>query len=99
MRTVMQQFIDGFMHIRQGSVFLGFFKTAVRLGLPALGQLLERTHIDVAVVQKRFELGHVARQKAPVLADGIATQRHLALGHIDLQKGQHLCFGILLGER
>ena len=62
------------------AVLLGFLEAAVGLGFPALGKFLERAYIHVAVVKESFETWHVARQKAPILPNAVAAQRHLALG-------------------
>ena len=51
------------------------FETGIYLGLPAPRQLFEGAHVQVAVVEKRFQLGHVFDQKAPVLTDGVTAQR------------------------
>src|SRR5450830_1434575 len=56
---VVFQFVNGFIHIRQGGMQLTLFKTTVNLGPPAFGQLLEGAHIHIAVVKKCFEFRHV----------------------------------------
>ena len=52
-------------------------KPGGQLGLPAARQLLERAHVQVAVVEVGFQARHAARQEAAVLADGVAAHgRH-----------------------
>ena len=46
-------------------------------------------------MQIGLQLGHVARQEAPVLADAVAAQRHFALGHVLAQKGDQLRLRLL----
>ena len=41
MFSVMDQFINGFVHIGQGGVFLGFFEGIEDIGLPSACQLFE----------------------------------------------------------
>jgi len=65
---------DGFMNIRMGQVgALLFEKLSVTPGAQRRGQLLERTDVEIAIVEKSLELRHVTGQKAPVLADTVAA--------------------------
>ena len=64
---------------------------------PAACQLLERAHIQVAVVEVRLQLGHVLDEKAPVLTDGIAAHGRLGLADVFLDEGQQFLFGIGFG--
>jgi len=88
MLAVVQQLIDGLVHIRQGRVALLFFERRIDLRKPAFGQLFERADIEVAVMEKGLQPWHVLDQKAPVLPDGVAAHGRLALGHIGRQKLQ-----------
>ena len=42
---------------------------------PALGEFLERAHIEVSIMEETFERGHQAREKASVLTDAVAAHR------------------------
>jgi hypothetical protein len=44
-------------------------------GSPALGQLFERTHIEIAIVKERFELRHQSRHEATILTNAVTTHR------------------------
>src|SRR5579871_4768001 len=41
-------------------------------GRPALGQLLQGAHVQVAIVEEALQLRHQARQETAVLADAVA---------------------------
>ena len=69
MLTVVNQFVDGFMHVCKRCVTLRLFEPAVELGAPAFGQLLEGADIKVAIVEERFKSRHVIHQEATILAE------------------------------
>src|SRR5207244_9429611 len=45
---------------------------------PAARQLLQRADVEIAVVEEALELGHRAREEAPVLADAVAAHGRAA---------------------
>ena len=57
--TVVFELIDRLMHISQRRVPLLLLERAIYLWPPALGQLLEGAHIQVAIVKECFQPGHV----------------------------------------
>ena len=50
-------------------------ETRDQTGRPASRELLERAHVEIAVVKKLLERRHVPREEAPVLADAVAAHR------------------------
>ncbi len=57
----------------------GFFLYALeQFGPPAPRDLLDGADIEIAVVKKYFEFGHLASEKPAILADGIAAHRRFA---------------------
>ena len=68
----MPEFGDGFPDIIQGKMVAGLIKIGSGRG-PAQRQLLERAHIDVAVMKIVLQLGHMAGEEAAVVPDGIAA--------------------------
>jgi len=83
------------MHIGQCGVALLLLERGVDVGPPAFRQLLEGTDIEISVVKKRFELGHVFDEKAPVLPDGIAAHGRAVCGNILLQEINQLALRLL----
>ena len=55
------------MHVDQRGVGLAFLESVHNLGFPAVGQFLEGAHVNIAVVEKRFQPGHVFDEKAPIV--------------------------------
>ena len=92
MLSVMHQFINRLMHIRQCRVFLLLFEGFVDFWAPAFGEFFEGADVDVAVMEEGVQFGHVFDQKPPVLADGVAAQRGSGFGDVFLQKCQNLGF-------
>jgi hypothetical protein len=45
MLSVVDQFFDGFVHIRKCCVLLLFFEVVENLGFPTLGKLLQRADV------------------------------------------------------
>src|SRR5690606_39345658 len=53
---------------------------------PALRQDFQRADVAVAVMEVGFELGHLPRQEAPVLADAVPAHRRYALVYVPAQE-------------
>ena len=98
MRAVVFQLVNGLMHVGQRGVALFLFETLVHPRRPAFGEFLERAHVEVAIVKKSFQLGHVPGQKASVLADAVAAQGDTALGYVSRQKLEQYVFGFLFRQ-
>ena len=88
--AIMDQLINGLMHISQRGVLLLLLERAVHLRPPAPGQLLQGADIEIAVMEEGFQFGHVLDQEATVLADRIPAHRCRALGHIAGEKLEDL---------
>src|SRR4030065_147165 len=86
MLAVIFQFLDRFVNIGERGVLAFLVHAARDLRLPAFHQLLEGGHVEIAVMKLGFQIGDVAREKTPVLADGVAAHRRLAPAHQGLQK-------------
>ena len=71
----MEHFRNGFTDIIQRLMAAFFLEGRNHLRLPALGQLLQRGHIDIAIVHIRFQLRHVLHQKAAILMNAVTAQR------------------------
>ena len=71
--TVVSEFLNGFFDIAHGE--MGLFLFIVWEGrIPSTHQFLDRAHINVTVIHKGFEFGHVLNQEPPVLPDGISAK-------------------------
>src|SRR3990167_1380368 len=99
MGPVVLEFVDRLVHIGQRGVLLVLLEAVVHLGAPALGQLLEGAHVEAAVVKVRLQLGHVLHQKAPVLADGVATHGRTVLRDVFANEGQQFGLRFFLIDR
>jgi hypothetical protein len=89
--AVVPELIDGFLDVAQGKMgFLLFVNRKRRI--PSLCQLLDGTHINVAVVEKSFQPRHVFDEKSAVLPDGIAAKRRLAFLAVLGKEPQHRLF-------
>jgi hypothetical protein len=95
---VVHQLFDGFVHVSQRCVLLLLFEGLCHTGFPALGQLFERAYIHIAVVEKRFELGHVLHQETAVLSNRIATHRRHTFAHIGRQESNQLGLSVGFGR-
>ena len=74
--AVEAQLLDRLADVVEGAVVLGLARAlAVDRRVPAPAQLLERRHVDAAVVEVLVELVHVAGEEAAVGADAVAAER------------------------
>ena len=88
--TVMFEFVNRLMHVSQSGVPLLFLEAFVNQRCPPFGKFLEGAHVQIPIVKKGLQFGHVPGQKAPVLANAVATHGRPALGHKLGQKGHQL---------
>ena len=99
--AVVPELLDRLPDVVEGpvaAVLLG--PTLEHVGVPAPGQLLDRRHVDGAVVQVVLDLGQVAGEEAAVGADRVAAQRHRpGVGHVLLDERQRLGAGLLQRDR
>ena len=61
------------MHIGEGGMALLFLETGLYRGIPAFGKFFERADIQIAIVEKRFQLGHIVHQKAAILPNRVTA--------------------------
>src|SRR5690606_7103223 len=80
--AVMFEFVDRLVDVGQGLMLGLLDETAVDLGLPAHGQLLEGADIKVAIMEEGLEPGHVLHHEAAVLTDGVPAHGRLAGRHV-----------------
>ena len=88
MLAVVGQFLDGLADVVQRQVLILLLEAGQDVRLPAPRQLLEGGHIQVAVVEKRFQARHVVGQETAVLTDAVAAHGRHARFHVLLQKRQ-----------
>src|SRR5690606_3891118 len=79
--AVVAQLLDGLVDVGERGVRAALGEPAGDFRPPALAQLLERAHVEVAIVEVRLERGHEAREEAAVLADRVARHRRGARRH------------------
>ena len=72
--AVVLQLRDRLVDVGERLVLAFLREARDHVGAPALGELLQRGHVDDAVVQVRVERGHVARHEAPVLVHRVAAR-------------------------
>ena len=96
--SVMCQLVDRFMNVCQSRVLLRFLEARIGFRLPALGQLLQGAHIDIAVVKERLQLGHVAHEKPSILTNAVAAHGSNTLGNVLAQECQNFCLGLLFRQ-
>ena len=94
--TVVHEFVNRLMHIGKSSVVLLLLERCMHRGFPSLGQLFERTYIQIAVMEECLQLGHVLDQKPSVLANGVAAHRGTTGWHVTAQKGDQLVLRLRL---
>jgi hypothetical protein len=70
---VILELADGFADVGERLVLALLHESPEHAGRPAPRQFLERAHVEIAVVKEFLERRHVAREKAPVLADAVAA--------------------------
>ena len=73
MLAIVRQFSHRLANIIQRLVGILFFQAFQDFRLPATRQLFQRADIQITVVEIRFQLGHVLKQKAAILAYAVAT--------------------------
>src|SRR4051812_36277116 len=83
--AVVAQLFQGIVDVGEGLVLAVLGEALGELRLPALHQLLQRRHVEVAIVEIGFELRHPAREEAPILADRVAAHRRSARGDVGLE--------------
>ncbi|MEO0028518.1 MAG: hypothetical protein RJB45_559 [Pseudomonadota bacterium] len=86
------------MHVRQSRVLLLFLEAVENFRFPALRELFERAHIQVAVVQIGFQFGHELNQKSAILADGVAAEGRVVFRNVLFDESQNLRFCIFLSR-
>ncbi len=94
MLTVMLQLSNRLANVIQRQMRAAFMEAVFDFRRPACGQLFERRHIQVAVVEVAFQRFHVRIKEAAILADAVAADRRLALGHPFFQEGDGFSFGV-----
>ena len=92
--TVVAQLFDRLDDVGQRRVLLVLLEAGRQLGLPAAAQFLQRRHVEITVMEERFELRHATGHETAVLADRIAAHRRLVLRHVMLEKFDQLEFGL-----
>src|SRR5262245_52192754 len=73
--AVVRELANRFLDIRECLVLALLHEPAENFGSPAPRQLLERAHVEVAIVEELLECRHVSREEASVLADAVAAHR------------------------
>ena len=84
--AVVLQLVDRFVDVGERLVLAFLGEALHELGLPAPHQLLQRRHVEVAVVEIVLERRHPAREEAPVLADRVAAHRRRLRRHVLAQE-------------
>nr|GEU28358.1 ornithine carbamoyltransferase, chloroplastic [Tanacetum cinerariifolium] len=98
MLAVVLELFDRFDDVGQRRVHLVLFESGDHGRRPALAQLFQRGHVDIAIVEIRLQLRHVAHHEAAVLADGIAAHRRFAFWHPLLHESDDLLFRLRFGD-
>src|SRR5699024_7812853 len=91
--TVVNQLGHGVANIVHGQMRGVFCHAVGNVRRPAPGQLLERAHIDVPIVEISLQLRHVVIQKTAILTNAVAAHGRCAIGHILAQERQRLLLG------
>ena len=95
MLTVVLQLFHRFDDVGQRRVLLVLLKTADQFRLPAPAQLFQRRHVQVTIMEKRFQFRHRARHETAVLANRIAAHRRLIGRYELLEEHDQRRFGLL----
>src|SRR4051812_24342876 len=95
----MPQLANGLVNVGEREVRASLRKPAGDAGRPAPRQLLERAHIEVAIVKEALELGHVPGEEAAVLADAVTAHRGIAFDDEEIEKLQGELFGLRERDR
>ena len=93
---VVFQLIDGLMHIGQSRMVLLLFECCMHRRFPAFGEFLQGAHIEIAIVKKSFQFGHVLHQEPPVLRNRVAAHGCAIGWHKLAQEYQQDFFGLCL---
>src|SRR5258705_2358900 len=99
MLAVVLEFVDRFVNVRQRLVLAMLGEAGRKLRLPALHELLQRAHIEIAVMKERFEPRQMPYHETAVLMHRIATHRRHARRNKLLQKLQHASLHVGFGQR
>src|SRR5215471_2922816 len=75
MLAIEAKLADRIVNVRKREMHRLLLETAAEIREPQLHENLERRHVEVAVMEKRRELGHVARQEPSILTDAVAADR------------------------
>ena len=92
--AVVRQLLHRFADVRQRGVRAHLAHAFEQRRCPAPCQLLERGHVEVAVVEIAFQPRHVPDEEPPVLADRIAADRRPALGNPLAQERDRAFLGV-----
>ena len=92
--AIIHQLFDRFSYIAHGPVGLLFLKRG-QCGIPSLDQLLDRADVNIPVVGKGLQAGHILIQKPAVLPDRIAAQGGLIFLAVEGEKIQGFLFSAL----
>ncbi len=95
----MAQLVDGFLNVGQRGVGLLLLEGAHQLGAPAPRQFLEGAHVEVAVMEIGFQLGHAPGHETAILANGVAAHRRLASGHVFFEESDDRLAGLRFVHR
>src|SRR5207248_6908738 len=77
-RAIVTQLADRFVDVRMRQMRALLDEALGHRRRPAARQLLQRADVEIAVVEEGLELGHRAREEAPVLADAVAAHGRAA---------------------
>ncbi len=80
-RPVVLELGDRIAHVAQRRVRRFLREAAAEIGRPAPRQLLDRRHIEIAIVEIALQPRHQPMQEPAILADRIAAHRRLAGRH------------------
>src|SRR6266851_5999914 len=73
--AIVLQLADRLAHIVHGQMARRLAEPLGHLRRPTLREFLEGTHVEIAVVKESLQRRHVARQKAPILANAVTAHR------------------------
>src|SRR3546814_13766951 len=80
MLAVMFELVDRFIDVGKRFVAAFLDEAFIYFGLPAQGKLFKGADIQITIMEKRLESGHIPDHETPILADSIAAQRRLEIG-------------------
>src|SRR3989304_7471792 len=79
--AVVLEFLDRLMDVGERLVLAVLGEAGRELRLPALHQLFQRAHVEVAVMEVRFEPRQMGHHEAAVLMHRVAAPRSYARRH------------------